>query len=260
MRGEKLGKLKSGMTRVMVNDGSLRITQLGRIPESKSRDTVPHIEYTIVKRFTGDDNVPLTDRSLTWKQVAKGTETARNAFHVFWYLYAITAERKYFELAEEIALSCPPEWPSFVLSQKNYSPIGVHRILKEQHKNPTGTDFWFDLLEIQLKFGIYEQQMIKQSGRVPGIRANLFKFEPPGDKRLLTNALIAASPYPHAVWITVRGRGDACKACIHSETDGEQSALPDFRTDYGGVQRIVVLPDDTVIRSLVDPPGPQAYG
>lgn len=260
MRGEKLGKLQPGMTRVIVDDGCLRITQLGKIPETESGDTIPTTEYTIVKCFKRGENVPLTDPgSLTWNQVKIGTEIAHNAFHVFWYLYAITTDRKYFELAERIATTCPAEWPSFILSQKNYGPINRHRSFERQYKNPAGINFWFDLLEIVLKFGIYEQQMIKRSQIVSGIRANPFRFEPPGDKRLLTNALIAASPYPQAAWITVRGKGGTCEACVHSESNNRQQ-VPQFRTDFAGVQRIVVLPNGTPVRSFLAYPGPKGWG
>lgn len=253
MRGEKLGKLPPGMTRVIVCEGSVRITQFRDGPQGMAY-------YTDVNCFK-QEVVPFTDSSrLTWKDVEKGTETARNAFNVFWYLYAVTSEREYFDLAERIATSCPPEWPSFILSQKNCSPIGQHRFFETQYRIFTGINLWLDLLEIVSQFGLYEIGMVKQSAKVAGLKADFSSLEPPGDKKLLTKALIAASPYPDALWITVRGKGDACKVRIHSESNGRPQAVPEFRTDFGGVQRVVVLPNGTLIRSFLASPGPQRWG
>ncbi len=213
------------------------------------------------RKYDPSEVVPLTDSDpLTWSRVDDGCQSAQWAFQAFWYLFAVTGRKEFFEHAANVAMRCPAERRSFAFSVKIYSPLPDHQRYEKLHQNPTGIDLWFDLLDKLPTFGLLEKHMIKQSGAVPHFNPQLFPERRLGETETLTKALLESSPWPEATWITVRREGDACKVCVHSETNGKKRSLPEFRTDYGGVQRIVVLPNGTPIRSFVAPPGPQTYG
>ncbi len=214
----------------------------------------------VARKRDASEIVPFTDQDhLTWDRVKEGCDASRWAFHAFWYLFAITAKHEFFKLAAEVAKQCPLERRTFAFSVKIHSPLPDHNRYVRMYQNPTGINLWFELLELLPKFGLFEKKMIQQSGAVPHFNPQLFSERRLGETRTLTKVLLNSSPWPTATWISATRSEGGLSVLDYSETNGQQ-ALPGLRPKFRGVERIVTLPNGSIIRSFLEPPGQQTYG